>query len=495
MDAREKVENAYEEALRSIESGSSYYSLKIQETKKQIRDLAIKNGEAVRGLSAKQIQERKEVLEGEVTYLQKKSGEFVEKQKAVRSCYFDYKKNLEKKGANYIGDTNVISNLAKVRGLINEENSKDAISSAFKKESRKIEKDLGISFEKFDKTLMRNAPYIIDSNGKPIFMKGVISENTFETMLVEKNSERESNYPKKQTIEELEEQRKEILISIEEYNQVQEIMKPENEFNISEGMRKDLNKCNKLYEDISKHKQIIEKTEEVLNRFEIDEKDNDEMDKQKKDRSKEYSKLCKELHKLKQKEEKKILRLEKKVKKPMAKNNVSKLFGLVEDRKNIQENKNKINNLTAQISSKENELGELLQLKGKLDRNQEIGNNVLKFEELNKIENDIDRLQKEIENYNKELKTSKETLKQTQNKIENSYELKKYTTKSVMKNKGQEEPYIAGDDKNDSPKKSFKDNLKDQTNSDLEYNKSREERESLEKQKNKEKDKNQMSIE
>ena len=488
MDVKEKQELAYEEALSIIKNGTPYYSLKIQEIKQQMRSLSAKDNVITKGLSISQIEDKKQYLQGQVNHLQRKSGEFVEKQHEIRDNYLTYQRNIEKKGANYFGDSNLISNLALARGLSKEVRGKDKITVAFKKEFGKIEKDVNISYNNFEKALTKNAVYMIDGDGRQVFRKSDFSDITFKNMLVEKNNVREENYPKEQTLQDLEKEQKEILSSIDGYNQIKVVMNPENEFNISDSMKKDLGKCNKIYEDISKHKQVIGKIEEVLSRFEVDEEYNKRVgiDEDKKDRSKEYAKLCKELHKLKVKEEKKIAKLQTKVKKPMQKNNVSKLCSLVEDRKAVEVNKNKVFGLEKDIAFKEDELRVLLNQKRSIEENEKISNEALKFEELKNINKDIERLEKEIRDSNKNLQESKVALNESQEKIKSSTELNKYTTKGVMK----QEDYTVSVSTSNEFKKSFTDTLKEQTTSQEEYYKSKEERETQQKSKD-EKQKNQ----
>lgn len=455
MEEKARQEKAYDEALDVIKHGSVHYAIKIQETKKEIRELGMRNSEVAKSLSVKQIEDKKQYLQGQVAHLQRKSGDFVEKQQAIKASYLKYQKSVEKRGANYFGDNNLISNLALARGIEEQDRVKDKISATFKKEFGKIEKEVNNSFEAFDKTLTRNAVYIINNEGRQVFRKNDFSDDTFKTMLVNKNNEIEQNYPKKQSLEELEQQKNEILGSINSYNQIQEVLNPENEFNISASMEKDLDKCSHLYEDIAKHKLIVAKIEEVLDRFEVDDKDKSRVDENKKDRTKEYAKLCKVLHKLKQKEEKSIKKLENKVRKPMAKNNVQKLCGLVEERKTVEVNKNRIGDLEMQISAKESELAVLLSVGNEIGQDK---SNLEKFTESKNIQEKISKLEKEIQEVKAKLQESKAKLEQSQaQKTKHTDELRQYTTKSVS---SRDDSYVPKD---------FYSQLQKQTISEKEY--------------------------
>ena len=451
----EKQEKAYEEALWAIEHGSVFYAEEIQKTKKEIRELGRRDSDATRGLSAKQIADKKEYLEGQVAHFQKKQGELVEKQNAIKGTYHSYERSAEKRGAQYFGDTNLISNLSLARGIDPRDASKDKITATFKKEFGKIEKEVNDAFAVFEKTLTREAAYVINNDGKQVFRKSDFSDQTFKDMTIKKHNEIEQNYPKEQNLEQLEQEKNDILSSIDGYNQIQEVMNPENEFNISDSMKKDLDKCSELYGDISKHKLIVKKIEDVLSRFEVDDKDKNQIDENKKDRSKEYAKLCKALHKLKQKEEKTIKKLENKVRKPMAKNNVQKLCGLVEDRKVVEGDKSRIGDLEMQISSKEDELSVLLSVRSEIGQDK---SDLEKFAEGKNIQEKIDKLEKEIQEAKEQLQEAKTKLEQSQaEKSKHTDELRQYTTKSVA---SRNEAYTPKD---------FSSELQEQTTSDKEY--------------------------
>lgn len=455
MEQIEKQEKAYEEALWAIEHGSVFYAEQIQKTKKEIRELARRDSNDTRGLSAKQIADKKEYLEGQVAHFQKKQGELVEKQNAIKGAYHSYKKSVEKRGAQYFGDVNLISNLSLARGIEPRDVGKDKITATFKKDFGKIEKEVNDAFATFDKTLTREAAYVINNDGKQVFRKSDFSDQTFKDMTIKKHNQIEQNYPKEQSLEQLEQEKNDILGSIDGYNQIQEVMNPENEFNISDSMKKDLDKCSELYGDISKHKLIVKKIEEVLDRFEVDDKDKSQIDENKKDRSKEYAKLCKTLHKLKQKEEKTIKKLENKVRKPMAKNNVQKLCGLVEDRKIVEGAKSRIGDLEMQISSKESELTVLLSVRSEIGKDR---SDLEKFSESKNIQEKIDKLEKEIQEAKVQLQESKTKLEQSQlEKTKHSNELRQYTTKEFL---SKEESYITKD---------IYSELRNQTASDIEY--------------------------
>lgn len=477
--ARKKQERYYDEALDVIKHGSVYYVEKIRETKQQIAQLGIKTSDIAKGLSASQIEDKKNFLRGQVDHLYKKQGEFAEKQNAIKSNYVEYEKGIEKRGANYFGDVNLINNLSLARGIDKEDRVKDKITATFNKEFGKIEKEVAEAFAKFEKTLTQNAVYMVNNDGRQVLRKSDFSDITFKNMVVEKHNEIEQNYPKEQSLEQLEQEKSEILNSIDGYNQIKEVMNPENEFNISDSMKKDLNKCNEIYSDISKHKQIVEKIEAVLNRFEIDEKDKTNIEENKKDRSKDYAKLCKSLHKLKQKEEKKIAKLENKVKKPMQKNDVQKLCDLVESRKEVEGARTSVDSLERQISEKESELSALLSVRSEIADNR---SSLEGFSENKNINEKIAKLENEIKQDKAKLKQSKENLEQSSlNKSKSTNELRKYTTKEVSSKAGSYEP------------KDFSAELKNQTTSDKEYMESNKELE--EKNIQKQRDEQDMSIE
>lgn len=476
---KSKQERYYNEALDAVKQGSVYYVEQIRETRKQIAQLNIKNSDAVRGLSASQIADKKEFLQGQVDHLYKKQNELVQKQNKIKTSFAAYEKGIEKKGANYFGDTNLISNLAEARGISKEDRAKDKITIAFNKEFGKIEKEVNEAFGEFDKNLTQNAQYVINNEGKQVFRRSDFSDITFKDMTLNKNNQIEQNYPKEQTLEQLEQERAEILNSIDGYNNIQEVLNPENEFNISDSMKKDLDKCSQIYTDISKHKQIIEKIEDVLNRFEVDEKDKDNIEANKKDRSKDYAKLCKSLHKLKQKEEKTIKKLENKVKKPMEKNDVQKLCDLVDNRKQVEGARTSVDSLERQIADKESELSVLLSVRSDIGDNR---SDLAGFVENKNINEKIEKLEKEIKMAKENLKQSKEKLEQGElNKRKNSNELRKYTTKEVSNKAESYEP------------KDFSAELQSQTTSDKEYVEANQKLE--EKNLQKQKDEQDISIE
>lgn len=478
---KSKQERYYNEALDAIKHTSVYYVEQIRETKKQIAQLGIKSSDIARGLSASQIAEKKEDLQKDVRRLEKKQGELVEKRKEISESYNSYIKNVNKYGSNFIGDNALINNLCLARGIEMKNISKDKIMSLFKKEDHKLSSDVTKSLDNLEKSLKSDAKYaIIDNQGNQVFNRaGIFTEDTFINMTKDKTYMREQNYPKEQTLEQLEQERAEILNDIDGYNNIQEVLNPENEFNISDSMKKDLDKCSQIYTDISKHKQIIEKIEDVLNRFEVDEKDKDNIEANKKDRSKDYAKLCKSLHKLKQKEEKTIKKLENKVRKPMEKNDVQKLCDLVDSRKQVEGARTSVDSLERQITDKESELSVLLSVRSDMGDNR---SNLEGFAENKNINEKIAKLEEEIKMAKENLKQSKEKLEQGElNKRKNSNELRKYTTKEVSNKAESYEP------------KNFSAELQSQTTSDKEYVEANQKLE--EKNLQKQKDEQDISIE
>jgi len=447
MESKEQKDlkklEAFKKDKQYIKFGNSYFKEQVEQVDKLIDMLDSEPSKyfAKTHKPEKDIQKEEQGLKARKRNAAEKQDYYEKKREPVSTALIDFEEVLKTKGSyksQQFGDENAIKNIFDVKA----EGQASKLISVYRKELAEATEDIGKHRKSVSDLIQKNQKYLLDNKGLEIFGQfGDITQGEFLEMMEEEQRMLEQHPELQQTHSELVAEQEEMCYANHpEKGRIDVVLDEKNGFNFSSKERKNIEKCSKIYSGIAKQEQLIVKIELLSKRLSGKEED--------------FPQMRKKLAKIKQKAEKTIEQMDKKVQKPYKQSKVEELNNLVNLRKQENELKESLQQQQKEIESfKEKKvmleaekasLDEKIKAEKSMIQRQELAGDSTQIAEIRpdisalierskELENQLNGLSSDIIGNERSINVDRERLGVLQQeKGKADAQLEKYTTKAVV---------------------------------------------------------------